>query len=147
MKVKHLVFSILTAAFLTSAMGIDKSIEVGKKAPKIETIEGINVVADANSENKTKVISFWNPKKPASRITNRNLSREYGNDNENIEFISICTDPDEKLMAEVANVDGIDPASLIASTQISPRALKDYDAQKNPRAFVIDTQGKISKIF
>ncbi|MCH5231120.1 MAG: hypothetical protein J1F43_04925 [Muribaculaceae bacterium] len=141
MKVKYLVISILAAAFLSSAIDIDRNVGAGKKAPKIETIDGTNVVKDANSENKMKVVSFWSPKKPASRIANRNLSLKYGTENEEVEFISICTDPDESLMKEVMKQDGISETRVFVSREISPRVLKDYDAEKNPRVFVIGPDG------
>ena len=147
MKVKHLLFSMIAAAFLTSAMSVDNTLEVGKKAPKIETISGTNVGYDANSESKTKLISFWTPKKPASRINNRNLSLKYGSENqENIEFISICTDEDVALMNEVMKLDGIAPESVYAYHDISPRVFKDYGAEDNPKAFLISNDGKIISI-
>ena len=147
MKVKHLFFSIIAAAFLTSAMTVDKSLEVGNKAPKIETIEGINVVNDANSEGKTKVISFWSPKNPASRIANRNLSRAYGEDSDGkVDFISICTDSDEQLMEAVMQIDGIESGKNYSYSQISPRVFKDYGVEFRPKAFVVSADGKIEKM-
>ena len=147
MKFKNLCFSIIAAAFLSSAIPAAKAPVVGKVAPKIETIEGTNVVADANSEGKTQVISFWNPKKPASRIANRNLCRLCGeNSKENVEIISICTDSDETLMREVMKIDGVKADKAFVSTQISSRVFKDYDANDNPRAFKISADGKIIEV-
>ena len=147
MKFRNLFFSIIVAAFLSSAISVDKSQIVGKIAPKIETIEGTNVVADANSEGKTKIVSFWNPKKPASRIANRNLSRQYGENSQNdVEFITICTDPDENLMREVIKIDGINPEKSYSYSQISPRVFKDYDVEESPRAFTISPDGKIINV-
>ena len=138
---------MVAAAFLTSAMTVDKSLEIGNKAPKIETIEGINVVKDANSEGKTKVVSFWSPKKPASRITNRKLSHLYGEgSHENVEFISICTDSDENLMQEVMKIDGVAGNNNYSYSQISPRVFKDYNVEDTPRSYVISPDGKIIKI-
>ena len=146
-KVKHLLFSIIAAAFLTSAISFDKTIEVGSKAPKIETKEGTNVGYDANSTNKTKLISFWNPKKPASRITNRKLSRQYGENSDNIEFISICTDPDVALMKEVVKIDGLNVDEVYSYSEISPRVFKDYNVEDVPKAYMISPEGKIVEIF
>ena len=147
MKFKNLFFSIIAAAFLSSAISVDNSPAVGKAAPKIETIQGTNVVADANSEGKTQVISFWNPKKPASRIANRNLSRKYASEsNEKVEFISICTDTDEALMKEVMKLDGVKADKAFAFSEISPRVFKDYDVEVSPRAFVISPDGRISEV-
>ena len=147
MKVKHLIFSIIAAAFLTSAMSVDKSLEVGKTAPKIETIEGTNVGNDANSEGKNKLVSFWSPKKPETRIANRNLSRKYGKGSEeNIEFITICTDSDRELMSEVMKIDGIEAKNSFSYSQISPRVFKDYGVEENPKAFLISSEGKILEI-
>lgn len=135
------------AAFLSSAISFDKTIEVGNKAPKIETIEGINVGVDANSEGKTKLISFWDPKKPVSRISNRNLSLQFGeNNDENIEFISICVDSDELLMKEVMKIDGVKTDQSYSYNQISPRVFKDFDVENNPRAFKISGDGRILEI-
>lgn len=147
MKLKYLFFSLIAAAFLTSAISFDKSIEVGSEAPKIETIDGTNVGYDANSKSKTKLISFWSPKHPASRIANRNLSRKFGhNSNQNIEFISICTDSDEALMKEVVKIDGLQGENIYASSEISPRVFKDYKVEETPKAFMISQEGKIVEI-
>lgn len=138
---------MIAAAFLTSAISVDDKIEIGKVAPKIETIQGTNVVYDANSEQKTKVISFWNPNKPASRIANRNLSLKYGQDSsENVEFISICTDSDERLMNEIIKLDGVKSDINYSYNQISPNVFKTYGTDVNPRAFKISPQGVITEI-
>ena len=138
---------MIAAAFLSSAMSVDKTLEVGKNAPKIETISGTNVGYDANSEGKTKLISFWNPKKPASRIANRKLSREYGeNSNDNIEFISICTDSDKELMNEVMKIDGVNADKAYAFSDITPRVFKDYGVEEATKAYLISPDGKILSI-
>ena len=138
---------MIAAAFLTSAMSVDKSLEVGKLAPKIEKIDGTNVGYDANTESKAKLVSFWSPKNPASRIANRNLSQKYGSDSkENIEFISICTDSDKDLMSEVMKIDGVDSKMAFSSSEISPRVFKDYGVEENPKAFLISKDGKILEI-
>lgn len=146
MKVKHLFISMIAAAFLSSAVSIDKTLAVGKNAPKIETINGTNVGNDANFQNKTKLVSFWNPKNASSRIANRNLSRLYDGNSDDIEFISICTDSDEALMNEVIKIDGLNQANNYAYSEISPRVFKDFEAKENPRAFKISSNGKILEI-
>ena len=139
---------MIAAAFLTSAMTVDKSLKIGDKAPKIETIEGINVVNDANSAGKTKVISFWNPKDPSSRIMNKNLSREYEETiGDKVDFISICTDNDEKLMQSVMQIDGVDSRNSYSYSEVSPRVFKDYGVENQTKAFVISPEGKIVEIF
>ena len=138
---------MIAAAFLTSAINADKTLEVGNNAPKIETVEGINVVNDANSAGKTRLISFWSPKNPESRIANRNYSRIYGDTvSTDIEFISICTDSDEALMKEVMKIDGINASNNYAHSQISQRTFKDYGVVHNPRAFLVSPDGTIEKI-
>ena len=147
MKVKHLFFSLIVAAFLSSAMWVDNSLKVGNKAPKIETTEGINVGYDANSEGKTKIINFWTPKNADSRIANKKLSHQFGvNPSEDIEFISICTDSDEALMNDVMRIDGVNADNNYAYSSINPRAFKDYGVEKHPRTFMIAPDGKIEKI-
>ena len=138
---------MIAAAFLSSAMSLDKTLEVGKSAPKIETVDGTNVGYDANSEGKTKLISFWNPKKPVSRIANRNISRQYcGNSDEDVEFISICTDSDSDLMKEIMKIDGVNADKVFSYSDISPRVFKDYGVEENPKAFLISPDGKILSI-
>ena len=137
---------MIAAAFLTSAMGVEKNPEIGRQAPKIETIEGTNVVDGANSEGKTKVISFWSPKNAASRIANRNLSLKYGDTASDIDFISICTDSDEKLMQEVMKIDGINEEKNYSYSSIAPRVFKDYRAESNPKAYMVSGDGKILQI-
>ena len=151
MKVKYFVLSFIAAAFLSSAIGTPKDLSIGSPAPKIETIEGSNVVEDAKSESKTKesktkVVSFWSPKKPASRIANRKLSELYGQNNPNVEFISICTDKDDSLMSEVMKKDGVNPDMSFTFSQVSSRVFKDYGVEETPKAFEITSEGKISKI-
>lgn len=133
-------------AFLSSAMSFDKTLEVGHKAPKIETIDGINVGYDANSAGKNKLISFWNPKKPASRIANKNLNQKYEGQREEMEFISICTDSDSDLMKEVMKMDGIESDISLSYSDVSPRVFKDYGVEDEPKAFLISTDGKILSI-
>ena len=138
---------MIVAAFLSSAMSLDKSLEVGKSAPKIETVDGTNVGIDANPNGQTKLISFWNPKKPDSRIANRNLSREYGeNSDQNLEFISICTDSDKDLMYEVMKIDRVHADKAYAYSDIAPRVFKDYGVEESPKAFMISPDGKIIAI-
>lgn len=139
---------MLAAAFLTSAISFDNSIEVGKEAPKIETINGDNVGLDVKTEQKNKLVSFWNPKNPSSRIANRKLNLKFGSkEEENIEFISICTDPDHRLMSEVMKIDGIVADKAYTSNEISSRVFKDYGVENSPRAFMISPEGKILEIF
>lgn len=137
---------MVAVAFLSSAIPVEDTSLIGKAAPKIETISGKDVVNDANSAQKTKVVSFWNPKNPASRISNRNLSKIYGKDNEEVEFISICTDSDSVLMEQVMRQDGMVIDRSYAYSEISPRVFKDYAVDQNPMAFVISSQGKITEI-
>ena len=148
MKVKHLLFSIIVAAFLSSAISFDKKLEVGSKAPEIENIIGDNVGYDVKAEQKNKLVSFWNPKNPASRIANRKLNLKYGSNNEeNIEFISISTDPDSELMAEVMKIDGINADKVFSYQDVSSRVFKDYGVENAPRAFKISPDGKILQIY
>lgn len=148
MKVKHLFFSLLAVAFLSSAIATDKQPVVGKKAPKIETISGRNLISETDQEVKEKIISFWSPKKPASRISNLKLSREYSSENQDkVEFISICTDSDESLMKEVMKLDGTNNSNNYAYSEVSSRVFKDYDVEESPRAFKISIDGRISEIF
>ena len=145
-KVKHFLFSLCAAAFLTSAISVDSNLEVGSNAPKIEMIDGTNVVNDANSNGKIKVINFWNPKNPTSRIANRNLYQKYNSSDEDVQFISICTDSDDNLMNEVMKIDGVKTDFNFTSSEIDPRVFKDYNVEKNPRTFIISSQGKILQI-
>lgn len=139
---------MLAAAFLTSAIPAEKEMTVGAKAPDIVTVEGTNVVDDANSQTKSKVVSFWSPKNAASRIHNRDLSRLMSDDEmQDVEFISICLDADQDLMQEVMKIDGVNADIALSASQVAPRVFKDYGVEKNPAAFMISASGKITKIF
>lgn len=137
---------MIAAFFLTSAMTVDNDLTVGKPAPEIETIQGINVVNDANSKGKTKVVSFWTPKQPASRITNKEMSLKYGSENPNVEFISICSDTDSDLMKEVVKIDGLKAEKIYSHADLNPRVFKDYGVEERPATFIINADGKISEI-
>ena len=146
MKVKHLFFSMIAAAFLSSAIPVQKNPGIGESAPRIETIEGINVGYDANSEGKEKLISFWTPKNAESRISNRNLSLKYGNNENDIEFVSICIDSDSELMDQVMKIDNVKADKSFAYSDLSPRVFKDFGVEKSPKAFLISKEGKIKEI-
>lgn len=143
MKFKYLFLSLVAAIFLTSAMWEDKSLTKGSNAPVIEFNEGLIVGDDNKAEGKTKIVSFWSPKKPSSRIENRRLSKLYGESNTEYEFISICIDKDEALMREVMKIDGMDTKNNFSYSQISPRVFKDYRVEDSPAAFMISSDGKI----
>lgn len=137
----------MAIAFLSSAISRGNRLEIGSKAPKIETIEGTNVVDDANSQGKTKVISFWSPKNPSSRIANSQLAQKYnGPEHQDVEFISICTDTDTQLANEVMKIDALQGVESYGYSEISPRVFKDYGADKALRAFKITPEGIISQI-
>lgn len=139
---------MIAAAFLSSAITVDNKLSIGENAPKIELTQGNNVVVDATSQNKTKIVNFWNPKKPASRILNSQLNRKYSSEeNANVEFISICTDSDETLMKEVMKMDGVDTSRNFSYSQVSKRTLKDFNAESSPKAYKISPDGKIMEIF
>lgn len=122
----------------------DKSLTKGSTAPVIETTDGLLVGEDLKVDGKVRIISFWNPKKPSSRIENNRLSKIYGaSEDESFEFISICTDSDETLMKEVIKVDGINADKNYSYSQISPRVFKDYGVEDSPAAFMISAEGKI----
>lgn len=147
MNFKYLLFSIVVAAFLTSAIGTDKRPEIGKTAPKIEMIDGTNLDSVMNLSGETKIISFWNPKNPSSRITNNELRRKYSSgNNEEVVFISICTDDDESLMKEVMKIDGLDANNNFSFSEISPRVFKDYDVLEAPKAYIIGSDGTVKDV-
>ena len=127
-----------------SAISVDKKIEIGQKAPVIETIDGIKVTGEQGEADKTRIISFWNPKVPSSRIANKNYYDLYASGKENIEFISICTDSDIDLMYQVMGIDGVNPEYNYSYSEISPRVFKDYGVEETPKVFKISSDGKIS---
>lgn len=138
---------MVAAGFLTSAIPVDKSLQIGNKAPGIETVNGINVVSDANSEGKEKVICFWSPKDAASRIAYRELTnRIESNIDQNLELVSICTDSDEALMREVIKIDGMKAENNYSFSEVSPRVFKDYYTSKGNKSYIIGTDGRISEI-
>lgn len=147
MKVKHLLISLIVAAFLSSAISIDRQVEIGQKAPEIERIDGKIINFENTDSKKQTLISFWSPKDPASRIANKELSLEYGeNKSEATEFISICTDPDESLMKGVVKIDGLEEKEVFCVTEFTSRLLKDFDVEKAHKAFLISEEGKIISI-
>ena len=126
--------------------GSDKLRE-GSDAPVIELIDqqGVNLL-EKNNFGKYRLINFWSPKNPASRISNVEFNRFVKeNENSDIEFISICIDKDESLMKEVMKVDGIQGTENISFSQLSSRVLKDYDVENSPKSLLISPDGKILK--
>ncbi|MCH5229701.1 MAG: redoxin domain-containing protein [Muribaculaceae bacterium] len=136
---------MIAAAFLTSAISVEKKLEVGNTAPIIETMAGTTLQEEISAGGKRMLISFWNPKKPSSRIANKQLGEDYSDD-ENVEFISICTDSDESLMHEVMKIDGVKSDKAYSYSQISSRVFKDYGVENSPCAFMISENGKITEI-
>lgn len=137
---------MIAAAFLMSAISVDNTLSIGKNAPTIETIDGIDVVNNLNAEGKTKVINFWNPKKPSSRIALKEISRKFLNDGSDIEIINICTDSDSILMKEVMKIDDMKTSHNYSYSQIDARVFKDYDVENHPRSFMVSSEGKIIDI-
>lgn len=137
--------SAIAAIFLSSAIEGNKNISIGSKAPEIKSISGEKLI-DFEKSDKF-VISFWNPKNPSSRISNKRLSDLYADDmNSDTRFISICTDSDEILMKEVMNFDNISTNNMISYSMIDPRVLKDYGVENGAGVFSISGKGKIEKI-
>ena len=147
MKVKYLILSLIATAFLSSYISDNGSLKVGSTAPEI-------VLATNQSETQIslkdgyKLISFWDPKDPSSRISNKEYSSFIKSSPEaGIELVSICTDPDDFLAEEISRIDGSHEAGLkLNSTDISERVLKDYDVEKTPRSYLIGPDGKIKMI-
>lgn len=135
----------MAAIFLSSAISRENNLEIGSKAPEITFQDGKKEVA---IKGNLKLVNFWNPKNPSSRINNKNFTNYFKNNPEsNIEYITICTDSDELLAQEVMKNDG---TALFGShfyqKDINERVLKDYGVESNPRSFLIDADGKIIAI-
>ena len=140
MKVKYFILSVIAAVFLSSAIPGNRNLSIGSTAPEIQTLSG-NSIFDNNNQNNI-VVNFWSPKNPTSRILNKRLSDRYSQADFNTEFISICID-NESLMDEILRIDSISEGKHFASTEINPRSLKDYNAEKTFGAYLISKEGKI----
>ena len=141
MKFKYLFLTLVLTAFLSSYMPNNGMLKEGSEAPAIERLDGRK---ENLRDGKTRLVSFWNPKNPSSRISNKRLS-EFCSDSD-VEFISICTDSDVALMQEVLRMDDISTENALAYSDLSPRVFKDYGVEDHPAAFLISPKGKIEKI-
>ena len=93
---------------------------------------------------KEKVISFWSPKDPLSRIHNKQYSEKY--EAEGVEYISVCIDTDDSLAKEVLRYDGTAAHGLhLVYSDVKDRVFKDYGVEETPATFIVDSLGKIKE--
>ena len=133
---------MIATAFLSSYISNEDNLKVGDKAPEIRFT---NNLSECLEEKNLKLINFWNPKKPSSRIANKTYAEYFRQNNDcDIQFISICTDSDDLLAKELLNYDGIDDCGLHFSySDVDSRIFKDYNVADNPVAFLISSEGMI----
>ena len=144
-KFKYLFVTLIVATFLSSAIPTDKDLTIGATAPSIEFTDGGIKKFD---DGKFRIINFWSPKHPVSRIRNKEISDFFINNNiENVEFITICTDSDNELAREVMKYDGITSQSTsLFRNEILESVIKDYGAEHNMATYLLNPAGKIIKM-
>ena len=140
MKFKSFLLAVLVTAFLSSYMSRDIELKEGSNAPEIERVAGENITP---GDGKEKLISFWSPKDPASRMANMEYSKKYSDSD--VEFISVCLDSDNLLGEEVLKYDGIKGTHL-AYSDVKERVFKDYGVTDQTAAFKISGNGKVEKV-
>ena len=142
MKFKFFIFALIITAFLSSNINSDNTIKEGSKAPAIERISGEK---ENLNDGKYRLINFWSPKNPESRIANKTYSDLVEKKPDlKVEFISISTDSDDLLSDEVRKYDGADKSGKYYSySELNRRVFKDYKVTDSPSAFLISPEGKI----
>ena len=145
MKLKYFFSLLIVTAFLSSYISGYDGLKIGQIAPDIELNDiKISDNIKVKTPGKYQLINFWSPKNPDSRIKNMEYYRFFKNqDNREVEFLSICTDPDEKLMKETLLVDGVDSSFNLSFSQVSDRVFKDFDIDNFRKAVLINPEGKI----
>lgn len=147
MKLKYLFLSLIATAFLSSYIPDNDTLEIGSKAPAIELTSENPKTGEVTSEGY-RLVSFWSPKNPSSRIANSEYVKYFKNHpDSDIAFISISTDEDDNLSAQVLNHDGVSSlGSHLLYSDVNERLFKDYDVENHPRAFLIGPDGKIKSL-
>lgn len=141
MKFKFLFIALTALAFLSSAIDSGEKLNEGSKVPEIKTLDGS--VINPN-DGKMRLVNFWSPKDPVSRIANKEFSDYFSShENSDIEFISICTDSDDLLAQEVIRYDGAANGRHISYSDLPERIFKDYQVADHPEVFLLDTNGKL----
>lgn len=132
-------------AFLSSYIDNEKALKPGDKAPTIELATNSKEILE---KGKIKIINFWSPKNPSSRIANQKISKylKENPDSESI-FISICTDSDDNLAKEVLKWDGIyDEGNHLFYSDVNSKVFKDFKTNGSHHTFAIASDGKILKV-
>ena len=129
-------------------MADGSGLKEGSTAPEI-TILNDSIENPMTGDKRLRLISFWTPKNPASRISNSEYSKYFSAHPESeIDFISICIDEDDILGKEVLKKDGISEESgrHFLFSDVDKRVFKDFGVEENPEAFLINEKGKILSV-
>lgn len=95
-------------------------------------------------DGKDKVICFWSPKDPMSRINNKQFSERFKE--EGVELISICIDSDDSLAKAVLDYDGTaNYGKHLVYSDVNDRVFKDYGVEEAPATFIVAADGKIKE--
>lgn len=132
-------------AFLSSYNDNENALKPGDKSPEIQLISGSN---EKLEKAKIRIVNFWSPKDPKSRIANKEISKYIEeNPGNNTEFISICTDKDNSLAKEVLKWDGVsNNGNHLLYSDVDSKVFKNFRINNSHKTFLIDKNGKIMKV-
>ena len=146
-KTRFLFFSIILAAFLSSAMPFGShSLKIGAEAPSITF--STETQSQLKLENAPTLINFWSIYNPQSRIDNNRLANAIaGMHDSKINFVSICIDTDETLHKEIILQDKIDDKGFFFNrNDINEEVFKDYQTSTGLRSFLLNDSGELLAI-
>lgn len=142
-----MTLSITLAAFLSSAIpSTTHSLKIGEEAPALSFTKSAGISQDSLKDSHI-LVSFWSAYDAESRIACRRLAEEIEKSEVKVRHIAVNIDNDSALAMEIADADGLaGRMTVVASSEISPEVLADYQTSKGCRSFLIDPYGRLEKI-
>ena len=124
------------------------SLQIGEEAPLLTLSSTSEASALDSLKGKYVLVNFWSATDPESRIANRQLSDlTSALPSSQIEFVSICTDRDPSLQAEIMAADGVENLHYsLTATDLTPSVFDDYQTSTGLRSFLIDPFGNLAAV-
>ena len=124
------------------------SLQIGEEAPLLTLSSSTKATSLDALKGKYVVLNFWKASDPESRLANKRLADLTSTlPSSQIQFVSVCTDNDPTLQAEIMVCDGVAnlPYSLSA-LDFTPEVLDDYQTATGCRSFLIDPFGNLKAV-
>lgn len=93
------------------------------------------------------LLNFWNTSDANSRITEKNYRLAIGaNEINDFHYVSVNTDRNERLAAEIAKLDKVDSPSFYRCSEKEGNIAKKFNLNTEMKSFLIDPNGEIISV-